>query len=307
MKVRWRELVIAFLMAVVLWYGVSGSEKMESRVEVRVDYRGLPQGLIVRSGLVNKVSVRVRASVGMLRTLSGRDFAFSMDLSDVRKGENVLAINLSYLPFRTGVEVIDATPSRITLDVDTVESKMVPLVAAVTGDLPKDYMAQVTFTPPEVTVTGASALLHNLQFIEVPVQVADPAIPGTTESKRLLPLPDGVDAEPNEVKLTTLVGLKRKLVRVTRTVQVDAPAAFGKYVRPDKVTISASVPESFAGKAGSSTDIKAFVHLEQRELGIYTLPVLVSLPEGAELVGVEPARVSVTLEQKQPTAPPKKK
>lgn len=306
MKLRWREFIVAFLMAVILWYGVSGSEKLESQVEVRVDYRGLPQGLVVTSGQVNKVTVRVRASMGMLRSMGGRDYAFLMDLSDVRKGENVLAVNLAYLPFRSGVEVMDVTPSRITLHVDTVETKIVPLKAEVSGDTPPDFVAHVSFTPPELTVSGPSALLEDMDAISVPVVINGPVVPGTTESKRLVPLPDGVDATPTEVKQSVQMGIRRKLVSVTRAVQVDAPAHLGKFVRPDKVSLAVAMPQSLAGKAASNNQIRAFVNLGTYDLGSYTLPVMVALPEGAELVEVEPARVTVTLEQK-PQTPPKKK
>ncbi len=306
MKLRWREFIVAFLMAVVLWYGVSGSEKLESHLEVRVDYRGLPQGLVVTSGQVSKVSVRVRASMGMLRSLAGRDYAFFMDLSDVRKGENVLAVNLAYLPFRSGVEVMDVTPSRITLHVDTLESKIVPLKAEVTGDTPPDFVAHVSFTPPELTLSGPSALLEDIDDITVPVIIDGPVVPGTTESKRLVPLPDGIDASPTEVKQSIQMGIRRKLVSVTRTVQVDAPAHLGKFVRPDKVSLAVAMPQSLAGKAASNNEIRAFVNLGTYDLGSYPLPVLVSLPEGAELVEIEPPRVTVTLEQKNQT-PAKKK
>lgn len=306
MKLRWREMIVAFLMAVVLWYGVSGSEKLESHLEVRVDYRGLPQGLVVTSGQVNKVTVRVRASLGMLRSLAGRDYAFFMDLADVRKGENVLAVNLSYLPFRSGVEVMDVTPSRITLKVDTLENKTVPLRAVVGGDTPPDFVAHVSFTPAEVTLSGPSGLLEDIEEITVPVAIEGPVVPGTSESRLLVPLPEGVDVTPTEVTQAVQMGIRRKLVTVTRTVRVDSPGHLGKFVRPDKVTLAVAVPQSLAAKAASNNEIRAFAKLESQELGTYTLPVLVSLPEGAELVEVEPSQVTVTLEQKS-AAPPKKR
>ena len=306
MKLRWREFIVAFLMAVVLWYGVSGSEKLESHLEVRVDYRGLPQGLVVTSGQVSKVSVRVRASMGMLRTLSGRDYAFYMDLSDLRKGENVLAVNLSYLPFRSGVEVMDVTPPRITLNVDTLETRTVPLKAEVSGDTPPDFVAHVSFSPAEVTLSGPSSLLEDIEELAVPVVVEGPVVPGTTESKRLVPLPDGVDVSPTEVSQSVQMGIRRKLVTVTRTVQVDTPPNLGKFVRPDKVSLAVAVPQSLAAKAASNSQIRAFVKLDNHNLGSYSLPVQVSLPDGAELVEADPPRVTVTLEQKS-TAPVKKK
>jgi YbbR domain-containing protein len=304
MKLRWREFLVAFLMAVVLWYSVSGSEKVESQMDVRVDYRGLPQGLVVRTGQVARVAVRVRASAGMLRSISSRDFAFYMDLSDVRKGENELAINPASLPFSSGVEVIEVTPSRILLDVDTLESKSVPLAAEINGELPVDHVAQVSFTPPTVVINGPSSTLAEVTKIVIPLQVNSEATPGVTEFKRLLPLPGGVDSTPPEVKITQHIGIKRKLVTVTRTVQVDTPAAFGKFVRPDKVAISVAVPDSQSSRAASNNTIRAFATLDRNELGSYSLPVQATVPENSELVSIEPPNVTVTLEQPQTLPPP---
>ena len=299
MKFRWRELLIAFLLAVGIWYVVTGSEKVESQIEVRADYRGLPQGLVIRSGTVSKVSVRVRAAVGMIHSLSSRDFAFFVDLSPVKKGENALPVNTSQLVLPGGVEVIDVTPSRIYLDVDSVESKTVPVVAHVQGELPGDYAAEANVTPAEAKISGASSLLDGINKLTIPVALEKPLVPGITENKRMIPLPDGVECAPAEAKVVLHVGIKRKLVQVSRTVTGYVPDEFGLYVRPDKVQISLAMPDSQAGKAASHDGIKAFVRLERYELGSYVLPIQVSLPEGAELVKVEPTRVSVTVEQKQ--------
>ncbi len=298
MTVRWKEFTAAFLMAIVLWYSVSGSEKIESQVEVRVDYRGLPEGLVVRSGQVNKVSVRVRASAGTLRSLSGRDFAFYLDLSAVHKGENTVAINPAYLPFRSGIEVMDVTPARIFLDVDSLSKKILPIKARITDELPDDYVAQISLNPEEVTVTGPTDQLEHMKGLRVNLPVPDPVRLGEERFTRLLPLPDGVSADPSEVKILLNIGIKRKLVKVSRTVQVEAPPEVGKFVRPDKVLIAVAMPESQAGKAGSNKGIRAFVQLARRDLGSYTLPVQVDLPPGAELVEVSPPEVTVMLEQK---------
>lgn len=306
MKLRWQEFLVAFFMAVILWYGLSGSEKLESQMEVRVDYRGLPQGLVVTRGHVNKVSVRVRASMGMLRSLGGREFAFFMDLSNVRKGENTLVVNPASLPFSGGVAVMDVTPSRITLDVDTLESKILPLVAKVSGDISPDLVAHAIFTPSEVTLSGPSALLEGINSLTMPVVVEESVEPGVIESRRLVPLPDGVDVSPTEVKQSLQIGIRRRLVTMTRVVQVDTPAHFGKFVRPDKVSLAVAMPQSLAAKAASNNEVRAFVALDESSLGSYTLPVQVSLPEGAELVEIDPPSVTVTLEQRGAT-PPKKK
>lgn len=304
MKFRWKAFALAFAMAVALWYGVSGSEKVESILEVRVDYRGLPNGYIVRSGLVNKIEVRVRAPVGSVRTLADRNPIFYMDLSSVTKGENVVQIDSSQLPFRRNVEVIDITPSSINLDVDVSEQKKIPLAAEISGKLKKDLIAQVTFSPAEVTLSGPSEALEKISIVSMDVAVDENTPPGNMRSMRKVIVPEGVDADPPEVSQILSVGVKRKLVSVTRDVRVETPSSTGSFTRPDKVTIQVAVPLSMADKVTSNSSIRAFAQLGSYELGSHNLPVLVELPEGAELVKVEPEHITVTLEQKKPQAKP---
>ena len=46
-KGNWRYLLVAFLLALGLWYTLNAREQIERVVEVRLDYKGLPPGLIV--------------------------------------------------------------------------------------------------------------------------------------------------------------------------------------------------------------------------------------------------------------------
>ena len=298
MKLRWKEFTGALLMAVVLWYGVSGSEKIESHLEVRMDYRSLPQGLVVRSGLVNKVSVRVRAPAGMLRTLASRDFAFDLDLSHVHKGQNTLAVSMAHMPFRAGVEVIEISPARIFLYVDTVSSRSLPLEAQVNANLPRDHVLQVSFNPPEVRVTGPSTLVDDMTGIDLQIVVENPDQVGGTTFTRMLPLPDGVDASPPEVRVTVTIDINRMPVTVTRNVQVTALPGVNTAIHPEKVSIDVAMPESLAARAAANRDIQAFTQVIGYEPGSYTLPVQVGLPAGAKLIAVDPPNITVTLEQK---------
>ena len=99
MSIRWGDFFLAFVLAFAFWYGVSGSEKLESHIDVRLDYRGVPANLTVRDGKVNKVNVRLRASAGMLRSMYEREYMLSVNLSGIEKGENIIPIPINQRPF----------------------------------------------------------------------------------------------------------------------------------------------------------------------------------------------------------------
>ncbi len=95
MAIQLKELIIAIFLAIFLWYGITGSEKVESYIDVRLDYSGVPAGLVVTEGRVNKVTVRVRASEGLLRSAYDRDRTLVIDLSSVVKGKSVSLVPVS--------------------------------------------------------------------------------------------------------------------------------------------------------------------------------------------------------------------
>lgn len=45
-KGNWRYLLVAFLLALGLWYTLNAREQIERVVEVRLDYKGLPTGRV---------------------------------------------------------------------------------------------------------------------------------------------------------------------------------------------------------------------------------------------------------------------
>ena len=71
--VNWKYLLISLGMALLLWYTVNAREQIERVVEVRLDYKGLPEGLVVTSGQVSKITVRLRGPMELLRSLSSRE------------------------------------------------------------------------------------------------------------------------------------------------------------------------------------------------------------------------------------------
>ncbi len=297
MKLRWKELLLALLLSVGLWYVVAGSEKMESMVTVRVIYRGTPPGLVVLNGMVDKLEVRVRATPGMMRSVSGREIPVAMDLSGLRQGENILPVEANRLPFWGDVEVIEINPPRIQLEVDTLENKTVPVAVEVQGETPKGLVLQANVEPPQVELRGPSTRLREIKALQISVNASVESAPGMRTEKRSPALPDGVESIPPQVDLTVSVDHRRRRMQLVRPVEVENHGALGVFVRPNKVTVTTAMPEHLVDEAAAGKGIRAWVEAPAQAAGAYTLPVRVILPPGAELIKIEPAEVVLTLEQ----------
>ena len=299
MVIRWKVLGIAFLLSFALWYSLSGSEKVESQFEVRVDYRGIPANLVVREGMINKINIRIRASEGQLRSMLGRSYNFALDLSQLQKGENVLPISIAQLPFHRGIEVIDITPPQITIIADSINTKTVPLTITYPTKSKFDQVIEAELSPQEVTISGPSELLDEIKKLNLALTSTEEYSLGTSTFTQAIPVPAGVTATPQEAAITVTASLNRKLVTITRPIILPALAAGFITAKPQKVSIQAMVPESLVNGIKDNTAITAAIDLEEYQKGTYILPVQVTLPEGAELIKVEPRTITVNIQDKR--------
>ncbi len=305
MKRRWIDILISFFFAFTLWFTLSGTGKSVLPFEVRLEYRNLPQELVIKEGLVNTISVRVSASAGLISSMSGRTYAYTVDLGALVKGENVLQISKDRLPFPGAADILTVEPAQLRIIADTIETKTVPLVLMLQGALPTDYAVKGELQTTEVQIRGSSSLLKNIDHLPLNIELVPPFNLGTSKVTRTLPVPDGISVTPPQVNITLLTDLKRKRVSVTRSVVVPTMDGISSFTRPTKVQITAEIPESLAAKASASQEITAFIELKQRALGTESVPVKTTLPDGARLIKIEPAHVNVTLEQPPPARPKK--
>lgn len=286
----WLYFVLALLVAVILWYMVNAREQIERLVDVRLDYKGLPAGLTVLDGQINGVQVRLRGPRELFRTLEARDISYTINLSDVSKGMNVIPFDKdNHNAFRM-YQVLEVIPSRLTLDVDSVGSKDVEL-AVRTRHSERFDNATITWrsvTPGSVTLSGPESVLariHNLTVEATPDSLSEDA-PHSMDVAVLAPT--GVEVKPSSVTVEYEIQLKRKTVVLTRPLDVEGDPRQCA-VRPTRVRIKASVPENEVGNEDYLNTIKAFINLTEQENTDAGLAIHVSLPEGTRLESIAPA------------------
>ena len=294
MSIRWKDLGLAFLLAVGLWYLVSGSEKIETQIEVRLDYKGIPGNMVVQDGMVNKVAVRLRATAGVARAMYGREHMYSMNLASVVQGENIMQIPVNQLPFLGGVEVIDVQPHSIILQVDTIETRDVPISLALTTDLPPDYTVKASLDKEMVTVKGPSGSMKKLESVVVPLHVDGAPQEGKSVVIKQIPHPQDMEVIPPAARVNLEIEVAR--TRMDFEVPVAILDADGNRVDMGKhlVRVVVDVPKSMAstkvmGQALlAEASLPPGVAVTPDALAGILIPVVVRLPLSCILVQVEP-------------------
>lgn len=228
---------ISFLFAILFWLFVmnQGSPDTltgEQTYTIPLVARGLPQTMVVMTRLP---SVRVRLQ-GINPSANIKDLYAEIDLSGGVPGENSYAIKVNTPP---GTKAIDLQPSEVTLKLDSVEEKTVPVEPVITGNPAEGYKLGIPLVKPSaVNVRGPSAILATLDKVVVEVsvtgandtiQISRPVSFRDKEGKPIFgpdPSVDILSAYPSSVDVINPViqkGLSSKMVPL-KVTSIGTPA-----------------------------------------------------------------------------------
>jgi len=174
--------LLSLALAVTLWAFVT-EEENPTRTDflsgsIPVETVNVPQGLAVAGLSDAAVSVRVSAPEDMWNDLTIEDFRAVADLSTAKARENT--VTLRFYSERRRVDVVEVFPPRVTVTLEPVTTKVVPVTVKLIGTPPLGYATVPGKTTPEqVEVTGAESLVTlveeavadvNVQGVRVPLE-----------------------------------------------------------------------------------------------------------------------------------------
>ena len=277
------SVLLSLVIAMGLWYLVVGRDHVETQVELRVEYRGLPDGLIVREGMVNHISVRLRGSAELLRNLSG-----------VQRGATALPLAVDSMPDFKAFEILEIMPSRLVIEADALTERVVPLENKMLP-LPSDspyLISHAILEPSFVTVKGAETQVNSLDRLIVVYDPTKNASEGPHEANVAIVAPPQVEITPPVTTLRYSLDLKTENVTLTRPIQLDNDDE-GCSVRPDSAKVELSVPEALVDDRDYLDAVRVIV----RQPADFTpgdsaeVTPIVMLPSGSGLISIDPPTV----------------
>lgn len=242
MKDNWQYRLLALFMALICWYVVSGQEKVETWLEVPLDFVNLPQRMKIVSG-AGKVQVRIRGTSSQIRAINMNRLAYKVDLADIRPGENIIPLLPENMSIVSAVDVVEISPSRLELVADTIVSRNFPVHLDWEG-LPAEDMRfrNATLSPEQVTVTGFAHSLDGLKHIST-VHIRVPSDGGLSASGRArLVLPEGVTSEVTSVDYTLAFSPMTQAIWVKMNLEPVAHEGFTYTFDPKFVRVQLDVP-----------------------------------------------------------------
>ncbi len=297
MRSNWHYALLAFLLALVTWYFVSGREKVDVWMQASVQFAGMPENLVIRNGLLRKINVRVRGPKGLIHTIEDKSLVYSLNLSNLKQGLNVFTLQPEMFPLSKTFEVMEINPPRVDINVDRIASRQVPVKPIWEGALDPDYqLMEVVTSPKEVIVRGPEKIVNDIQQLETQVITLPSATPGGIEEVVPLNLPNEIEADPGFVNVKLVFGVKTKPFSFTLPLTLDNRSAYEATLQPDQIVAEVEIPLPIVRAGDVEQAVSASVVAEEfLGPGPYPRSPRVVLPPGARLLSIKPAYVELTL------------
>lgn len=285
--------------AVLLWLTVAGEPIVERGLRIPLELRNTPDDLVVVEGPPSQVDVRVRGASSVLSHLDAGDVVAVLDVDQARPGSHVFHLTTAELRVPYGVEVTQVMPSAVTLKFERGGTKVVPIVAVTSGTPAAGFeVGQIAVEPPTVEVSGPESALKLVQEAvteAVSVEGASAAVTGTVT----------VSVADARLRLVTAQSAHAWVeIRPTpwERAVADVPVQIRNALSPKRARAAPAVaqvwirgPKDVVSTVGADS-LVVFVDLAGLGPGRHSVPLHAEPMRGVEIVRMQPATVSVTVQ-----------
>jgi YbbR domain-containing protein len=206
---NWSLKLVSLILAAMLWAVVSNEASSEIGIEVPVEYRNIPPRLEITGDMTSTVQVRLRGSSNVIKGITAKDVATTIDLSKLNTGEKIVALSPHNVEAPFGAEVVRVNPSNVRFTLERTLSKTVPIVPTI-GPPPEGYeVGTVLLKPSTVEIEGPESRVTALSSIAtVPIRLDDRRSPIEQTADLDVPDPQIRFQHPSPVSIK--IELRRK-------------------------------------------------------------------------------------------------
>jgi YbbR domain-containing protein len=290
--------MFSLVLAVLLWFVIAGEETVERGLRVPLELVQFPAGLELQAEAPAVVDVRVRGSSTTLSQVAAGDIVAFLDLHAARPGRRVFQLTPEQVRVPFDVEVVQVSPSSITMVFENSRTRVVPISASLEGvPAPGYVVGEVTVQPASVEVIGPeSAVKQVAEAITEPVSVAGARGPitevvtvGLLDPALRLKTP-----RPATVRVEVLPGPRERLLRGQPVHLRNLGRNLSAQAVPETIDVVLRGSREGLSRV-ENREVTAFVDLSGLGPGDYPLEVHVDASTDAGAARIEPPTVRVRI------------
>jgi YbbR domain-containing protein len=288
--------IVSIGLAALLWALVSGEQVVERALRVPLEFTNVPADLELVGDAPTAVDVRVRGSSGALGRIAAGELVAVLDLRRATSGRGQLFHLLDSdvrAPF--GVQVVQVSPSTISMSFEPSRSKRVPVVPSFDGEPEQGFVVSaVTSNPPMVDIVGPASVVATVtEAITEPVSVEGASEPFSDTVTVGSPDPTVRLLRPIVAQVRVNISAAPVEMTVPQVPVQIRNAGRPTEVTPKQITVHARGPRNAPDV--SAPDFDASVDVSGLRPGQYEIEVKVLPPSKVGVTRVEPSRVRVTI------------
>lgn len=164
---NWPLKLLALCIASALWYGIVAEDRVDMILTMPLELRNLPADMIIANQYQKELEVAARGPKRLLREIQQRRIPRPVNLSEAKPGPFVVRNTPESLTLPRGVIVQSVQPANVTLVVDELASRAIPLVARTRGRPAQGRsLDRITLEPASITINGPKSLISRVQAID---------------------------------------------------------------------------------------------------------------------------------------------
>jgi hypothetical protein len=205
----------------------------------------LPKDLVIYNQYQKEISITLRGPRGIIQEVRNRPPSLSLDLSEAKPDTIVLNTESLSFPLPSGISIVRMQPASITLSIDQLVERQIPIAAVTEGEVAAGYiLKEISLNPDQILVSGPASVISQEQRLKT--YVID--LKGLSHSTTF---PVHLDLTPDFMELigeTTVVAkltLADKLVeKKVRKIPINIRDTEEEVrVKPNALTVVAGIPE----------------------------------------------------------------
>lgn len=157
--------ILALFIGFSMWFFVSSEQMTDRIVEVPVEIINKPPNLEIANDFNKSVLLQVQTPQ-MGKDSSVKNMTATLDLRDAHQGENVILLSPDDFRLPGSVRVLKIQPSSITVILEPLEVRTVPVRARYSGKPAPNFLIKgIQVTPENVQISGPVSHVRNVNDI----------------------------------------------------------------------------------------------------------------------------------------------
>ena len=215
---------------------------------VPLEMRNLPPNMVIANQFKKELDVSVRGPKRLLQEMQQQNISRPVDLSNALPGAVVVQNTPESIPFPRGVTVQRVQPANVTLMVDQLLEKSIPLVATTSGEPARGFSLEgIRLSPALIKVNGPRNLISKVQSINT-IAIDVDGLTQTSTVQVPLVLSEPLQKLIGETVVEAEILIKEPMTRRTvHYIPINLKQADrGAQVSPAMVSVEADIPSKVA-------------------------------------------------------------